>query len=508
MRVSDRAARSALAGSFWARARVAELEPEYAVNRAAILSLGRSFRIVTRETSLIVLETIQDYVRFEVEPPKELLAEYHRMQQAMGHVSAPDSQQKIERVVAMLNEKENWWRRDFPKGRVIAPVQRRSESRDYRQGVEDRAAAVSGSLNRQLPASPRPQEDDALRAQTAPSVRARSDDKREAEAKKVERSKAANLIAEPDSSVRILGKDYGMAAAYSMRLRAAASSELYRIYLDERPGYSESPVFFIDAADLLYAKGQPELALRVLSNLAELDLENRQTLRTLGHKLMEIGEGRLAVIVFKKVQELSPEEPQSFRDLGLAYAAVGDHQRAVDTLYEVVLRPWHNRFPEIELIALADLNTVAARKPGALDLRRIDPRLLRNLPVDVRAVLTWDADNTDVNLAVTDPNGQVLYPGGGISFQGGRMSQNYSGGYGPEEYSLRKAKPGKYQFVAHFAGQRQQFVGGGSTYAHLRVYTRFGNGAQTERSYGVHLARAGVSVTLAEIDVPGKLEDD
>jgi hypothetical protein len=39
-------------------------------------------------------------------------------------------------------------------------------------------------------------------------------------------------------------------------------------------------VFFIDAADLLYAKGQPELALRVLSNLAELDLENRQTLRT------------------------------------------------------------------------------------------------------------------------------------------------------------------------------------------------------------------------------------
>ena len=88
------------------------------------------------------------------------------------------------------------------------------------------------------------------------------------------------------------------------------------------------------------------------------------------------------------------------------------------------------------------------------------------------------------------------------------MSQNYSGGYGPEEYSLRKAKPGKYQVVAHLASQRQQVAGGGSTHAHLRVYTRFGTREQTERSYSVQLPRAGVSVRIAEIDMPGNLEDD
>jgi hypothetical protein len=42
----------------------------------------------------------------------------------------------------------------------------------------------------------------------------------------------------------------------------------------------------------------------------------------------------------------------------------------------------------------------------------------------------------------------------------------------------------------------------------LRVYTRFGTGEQTERSYSVQLARAGVSVKIAEIDMPGKLEED
>ena len=63
---------------------------------------------------------------------------------------------------------------------------------------------------------------------------------------------------------------------------------------------------------------------------------------------------------FERVLELSPEEPQSYRDLGLAYAADHQFQKAVDLLYEVVLRPWHGRFQEIELIALADLNAVAA----------------------------------------------------------------------------------------------------------------------------------------------------
>ena len=281
-----------------------------------------------------------------------------------------------------------------------------------------------------------------------------------------------------------------------MRLRSAAATQLYQVYLDERPGYATSPVFFVDAADLLYARGQPELALRVLSNLAELDLENRHTLRTLGHRLIAVGEGRLAVIVFKKVQEISPEEPQSFRDLGLAYAAAGDHQRAVDTLYEVVLRPWHDRFPGIELIALADLNTIAARKPGALDLRRIDPRLLRNLPLDVRAVLTWDADNTDVNLAVTDPNGHVLYPGGGVSFQGGRTSQNFAAGYGLKSLPCARRKtaiPVRRAFAP-----AQQFGGGGSP---LRIARHTNSAAASRRATTGAARAAGVSVTVA-VDVP------
>ena len=104
----------------------------------------------------------------------------------------------------------------------------------------------------------------------------------------------------------------------------------------------------------------------------------------------------------------------------------------------LALRPWE-RFPEVELIALAELNaivatTAAATASAPLDTSRIDPRLLKNLPPDLRATLTWDADNADIDLWVTDPNGERAFYGHALTHQGGRLSRDITSGYGPEEF--------------------------------------------------------------------------
>jgi tetratricopeptide (TPR) repeat protein len=162
---------------------------------------------------------------------------------------------------------------------------------------------------------------------------------------------------------------------------AGGSSDAYRIYLDEKAGYAQSTAFFLDAADVLFDKGQPALAMRVMSNLAEMDLENRHILRVLGYRLMQARQPGVAIPVLRKVLELSPEEPQSYRDLGLAYAAHGQGQKAIESLYEVVIRPWHNRFPGIEQVALAE-RTRSSPPARFRSTRLIDPRLLKNLPLD------------------------------------------------------------------------------------------------------------------------------
>jgi Ca-activated chloride channel family protein len=169
-------------------------------------------------------------------------------------------------------------------------------------------------------------------------------------------------------------------------------------------------------------------------------------LRILGQRLMQAARADLAVPVFRKILALAPNEPQSYRDLGLALAADHQPQAAIDALYDVVRKPWP-RFPEIELIALTELNAIvashAATGASVLDTSRIDSRLLKNLPLDLRATLSWDADNTDIDLWVTDPNGERAYYGHPLTWQGGRMSRDITGGYGPGGVFAAACKAGQ-----------------------------------------------------------------
>jgi hypothetical protein len=207
------------------------------------------------------------------------------------------------------------------------------------------------------------------------------------------------------------------------------------------------------------------------------------------------------VPILQRVTELSPNEPQSWRDFGLALEQDAQYQAAADNLWEVVSRVWDGRFPDIELIALNELNALIAHTPkGRIDTRRMDSRLLRNLPLDIRAVLSWDSDNADIDLWVIDPNGEQVYYAFPLSYQGGRISRDFTGGYGPEEFSLREAKPGKYTVKAHFFGNRQQVVSGATTLM-LRFSTGFGTAKQKDENVILRLTSQGEDVEVGTFEV-------
>jgi hypothetical protein len=226
-------------------------------------------------------------------------------------------------------------------------------------------------------------------------------------------------------------------------------------------------------------------------------------LRVLGLRLLQAGVAKLAIPVFEQVLELSPEEPQSYRDLGLAYAAARQYQKAIDALYEVAMRPWHERFPEIELIALTEMNAIIAeaeRAGHSLETSRIDPRLRRNLPLDARVILTWDADATDIDLWVTDPNGEKAFYSNPLTYQGGRMSRDFTGGYGPEEFSLKRARPGRYLVQVQFYGHTRQSVAGATT-LQVKLFSAYGAAAQRERTITLRLRDRNDSLAVGEFYV-------
>ncbi|MCL2012541.1 MAG: tetratricopeptide repeat protein [Cystobacterineae bacterium] len=516
----------------WARLKVAMLEAEYELNRSQIQRLGKTFGLVTRNTSLIVLDRVEDYVRYEIVPPAELLAEYERQ---IGRVRKQAEQSKavhVERVLSQFNEKLRWWERDFSKERPHREKKKaerepttgsaETERFSMRRGVgsAETDGAVMGkrigaradsrrTRSERMPEAAPPASmarPPARMAQPAPRMaRPPASAEYEGESQQLSGSALSSVVAERSASpapaqATIQLKKWESNAPYVQRLKKASKAQLYSIYLDERPDYLNSTAFFLDVADIFFDKGETALALRVLSNLAEMNLESRHILRVLSYRLLQAGRADLAVWLLERVLELSPNEPQSWRDLGLAWAKLGEMQKAVDNLYEVVSRPWHGRFPGIELIALGELNAIVATAKTKPNTSAMDKRLLRNLPVDLRVVLSWDSDNTDIDLWVTDPNGEKTYYSNPLSFQGGRLSADFTGGYGPEEFLLKKAKPGKYLVQAQFYGHRQQTVSG-ATSLQLNFFTGFGTPRQKEQPITLRLQSQGDMVSIGEFEV-------
>lgn len=483
-------AHEGLAATRWASLKLAQLEPDFARNQGEIHRIGKTFGLVTRETSLIVLDAVQDYVRYEIEPPTPLRAEYDRLRGEQNALRARSKSAQLDQLAQRFAEKVKWWEQDFPKGNKPAPAK---VSVATEPAPERRAAGALAA------SSPAPMESARLPIARAADM-AMPAPAPVAMAKSFSRTGGDNAVGD---TAHIALKKWEPDAPYAKRLRNTATDAIYRAYLDERPSYTQSTAFFLDAADVFFERGQTALGLRVLSNLAEMNLENRAILRILAYRLLQAKQIPLALPILQQVVTLAPDEPQSYRDLGLAYADNGQLKEAAAQLWEVVSRPWDGRFSDVDLIALAEFNAVLAkaqRTGVALDTSSYDPRLIRNLPLDLRVVLGWDSDNTDIDLWVEDPNKDLAYYGNPNTFQGGRMSHDATGGYGPEEFSLRRAKPGTYTVYAQFFGHTQQIVAGATTLM-MRLTTGFGTEAQKDEFVTLRLQDRGERVTVGTFHV-------
>ncbi|WP_242204371.1 VIT domain-containing protein [Aestuariivivens insulae] len=239
----------------------------------------------------------------------------------------------------------------------------------------------------------------------------------------------------------------------------------YKTYLDLRGKYSNSPSFFLDVADFFDQQKAPEIAIRILTNLIEVEFHNHELMRALAYKLEYFKQYNLAVVVYEKVLELRPEEPQSYRDLALAYEYTGDVQKSFDLLYKIyngglLEKDEEERFYGIEHIAFIELNRLVSKYGNELDLSEALQKEFTKMPMDVRVVIDWNHNDTDIDLWVIDPNGEKAYYSHSKTNIGGRMSEDLTEGYGPESFLLKNAIKGNYKvMVDYFADSVQKISG-------------------------------------------------
>ena len=551
----------------WAAMRVQQLSPRADDNAEELLSLGRRFGLASPATSLLVLESLDQWLRHDVEPPESLPQMREQWLVAKKNRPGEDPEAKAARHLEMLKglwkQRMEWWATDFSKVKPEEPALREdAEAVGFAPGMaapmpEGTVLAASFDVDADGAWDASEAEDEApvaMAAAPAGAVYARHLAAAPAVAREAGFAPGGSAPRAGAISVKAWSPDTPYLKALDASVSGGSGGEAPRsleaahaAYLAQRADWAASPAFYLDCAGWFFSKKDHAFGVRVLSNLAELRIEDPALLRVMAWRLKQAKAYAPAIATLRRVCKLRPEDAQSWRDLALALDEAGraraedeeaesvaeaaespDGQapsrpergsgaaeapallaEALDLYRKVALTPWARHPDSISLFAVEEHNALYAWCTNRADLAegsggeapRPLPEGLRGLPdCDMRVVLAWDADETDVDLHVTEPSGEEAYYGHRRTRTGGDVSQDITDGYGPEEYLLRKAPAGGYKIRAHYFASHQQEVFGPAT-ATATIFTDWGRPNQRFQTLSIRLDKAREMIELGTVRI-------
>lgn len=500
---ADEAVSGRVLSRAWAAKRVSLLAPRADENKDELLALGRRYGVVSPVTSLLVLDTLEQYLRYEVEPPHSLVRmclEWRRAMRGRMQHDTDEGREKYHKRELMdaWSKFMLWWKGELPK------LERYLQSDYERVAGRNRSIRASAMVLEDSIALPDSVSYSYSVPTSAPSMGtfARESAAMPTDAYDLEESSGSSDYEEPvvpSMSVRV--KPWIPDAPYLKSLDEASSENRQTArdaYLELRNDYRTSPSFFLDCASWFFTSDDKDFGVTVLSNLAEMRIEDAALLRVMAWRLREAGELERALVVFRRIRNLRSEDSQSYRDLALvlselARATFAEGKEAEARAYaeeaaelyrKVVFTPWDRRAIAIGLIGIEEYNVFRAWvEAQTWEVAPQVPSLgkfFNGVPdCDLRITLAWDADDTDVDLHVTEPSGEEAYYGHPNTYAGGRVSEDITDGYGPEQYSIKKAQEGTYLIRAHYYASHQQSVFGPATCT-VTVFTDWGRATQQQ----------------------------
>ena len=127
----------------------------------------------------------------------------------------------------------------------------------------------------------------------------------------------------------------------------------------------------------------------------------------------------------------------------------------------------------------------------------VDSVFLKNLEMDMRIMMTWDADSTDIDMHVIEPSDEEVYYKHQRSSSGGLLSHDVTTGYGPEEFLHKIAPKGKYVVKTNYFASHQQKLVGPATIT-VTFYTNWGRKNQESKTMTLRLDKEKEKVKVGE----------
>ena len=502
-----------LLATVWAARRMQDLASQAGSRKKEFLALGRKYGVAGPGLSLIVLERLDQWLEYKIEPPKSLSIHDEWVKRRAAE-DDPIAEKKAkaeheQRLLQYWEERVKWWKdpkppRKTPKSGLFDGVARAFGGGSARRERNMAAASVAMEDGVAMAAAPAPG--------GARFLLTRSDS---AAAKA---AGAAPGAAGSGTAPTVTLKAWDPKTPYIDALNSAKKGEAYRVYLKEREKYSGSPAFFLDCAGWFFKSGEKMHAERILSNLAEFKLEDAALWRSMGWRAREAGSYDIAILAFRKVLLLRGEEAQSRRDLALVLMEYGKEtknkgclEEAMKLFEEAAFKTSARRSGrrgndfQVSVVALEELNGLISwidaqkwpdgEKPKA---PKFDSAYRRDLPMKLRIVMSWDADETDIDLHVLEPNGEEAFYGNRRTAEGGFVSEDVTTGYGPEEYLKKELEAGTYKVLSNYFASHQTALTGATTVT-ATVYTDWGTAEEKRQVLTLRLEKPKSKHLIGEV---------
>ena len=433
-------------GAIWAAHHLSTLRASAASWNERV-KLAQTYGVAGKEGSFLVLESIEDYVEQRLDLPGTGFddaerADYAELILAAFEDDAVERDIRLEKVAAEWDELVEWYRTDHS---LKAQENAYTEEEAYYEAGDSRSMAAP-------PPPPAPPPEPSM-AMEVNDVAMDSDAERD---EIVVTGARRPDSSEPTVSVQI--RTWSPIRPYLNAVKDLCDDAFRAEYFEQRRRYGDLPGFYLEMADAVSRCDEHEFAREVALSAVELPSANVDTMSAVANRLVTYGAYEEAIDLLRRVVDEDASRPQPWRDLALALEmkamrrGTSRAQRrvilseALDHLAHIIETPWDGAYDGIELISVIEANRIRDRLMmfgGAADA--LDRRLRNSMTFDLRITASWNVDEADMDLWVDEPTGERVMYSNPLSRLGGRLSNDMTNGYGPEEYIIREAAPGTYE---------------------------------------------------------------
>ncbi len=474
------------AGALWAVEKLERLADDPRA-RDDMRRMAVRYKVASPGMAFLVLERPDQYLKAEIEPPNgfssEWLAEYREMRDEQAKDKADARSERFDQVLEEWNKRKTWWARRFDPPKTIPDSRKTADSRSDAApppvmaepappppppAPEPIAAPPPNQMERAV-STPAPAAATVNATADAPAGQGYADDlsadiivtstRIDGTPSQSTALTAVTTIDEDGEQVEMDVEDVLSDLPYLTALDKAKAGERMKIFAEQEKTFGHLPAFYLDTSEWFRLKGGDKaLADTLMLSALDLPTADDETRQIVAFRLLRDGKIDLAIPLLEQIAASTEFRPQPKRQLALALAQRGqargkaglaDLERAFKLLTEVALDPADSDFDGIEVISLMEANALIPTINALGGKWTLDPRLVGLLDTDVRILIEWTNDDADLDLHVIEPSKEEVYYGNKESLSGGLISNDMTDGYGPEEYTMRRAVKGNYTVRIH-----------------------------------------------------------